>query len=72
MILLSAYNDLGLTDSLNFFIPKYIAENRYDKVKTILTYTLLAQFLSGLSIACFFFFAADFIALSYFQDIAAV
>lgn len=72
MILISAYNDLWLTDSLNFFIPKYISESRYDKVKTILTYTLIAQFLTGISIACFFFFAADFIATSYFKDIAAI
>lgn len=71
MVLLSAYNDLWLTDSLNYFVPKYIADNRYDKVKTILTYTLIAQFISGVSIACFFFFAADFISTSYFKDASA-
>jgi hypothetical protein len=32
-----------MTDSLSYFIPKFITEKRYDKVKTILTYALIAQ-----------------------------
>lgn len=70
--LVSAYNDLWLTDALNFFIPKYITEKRYDKVKSILVYTILAQLLTGISIALFFFFWADFLAENYFKnDLAA-
>jgi hypothetical protein len=41
--LLSAYNDLGMTDSLNYFIPKFITDKRYDKVKSILVYAFIAQ-----------------------------
>lgn len=69
--LVSAYNDLWLTDSLNFFVPKYITEKRYDKVKTILTYALIAQMTTGISIALFFFFWADYLANNYFDSIEA-
>jgi len=69
--LLSAYNDMGMTDSLNYFIPKFITEKRYDKVKSILMYTLIAQMTTGISIALFFFFGADFIALNYFKSAEA-
>lgn len=69
--LLSAYNDIGLTDSFNYFIPKYITEKRYDKVKTILAYAFIAQMTTGVSIALFFFFWADFIAENYFKTDAA-
>lgn len=66
--LVSAYNDLWLTDSLNFFVPKFITENRYDKVKSILTYALIAQMTTGISIALFFFFGSDFLANNYFDS----
>lgn len=65
--LVTAYNDLWLTDSLNYFIPKFITEKRYDKVKTILVYALIAQMSTGISIALFFFFWSDFIAEHYFK-----
>jgi len=66
--LVSAYNDLWLTDSLNFFVPKFITEKRYDKVKSILTYALIAQMTTGISIALFFFLWADFLANNYFDS----
>lgn len=71
IILISAYNDLWLTDSINYFVPKFITEKRYDKVKTILVYTMIAQLITGWSIWLFFFFGADFISLHYFDSIQA-
>lgn len=68
IILVSAYNDLGLTDSLNYFIPKFITEKRYDKIKSILVYTFLAQILTWVSIASVFFFGADYIWNHYFEN----
>lgn len=69
--LVSAYNDLWLTDSLNFFVPKFITEKRYDKVKSILTYAFIAQMSTGITISLFFFFGADFLANNYFDSIQA-
>jgi hypothetical protein len=45
-----------MTESLNHFLPKYITEKKYDKVKTLLIYALLAQTITGIIIAAFFFF----------------
>lgn len=65
--MLSAYNDLWMTESLHYFLPKYITDKQYDKVKSILTYALIAQISTWLTIASFFFFWADFVANNYFK-----
>jgi len=65
--LLSAFNDLGMTESLNYFIPKFISQKRYDKVKSILFYALSTQIITSLLIAAFFYLWADFIANNYFK-----
>ncbi len=69
--LLSAYNDLGMTESLKFFVPQFVTQKRYDKVKSILFYALFAQITTSLIIASFFFFWADYIANNYFKTEAA-
>jgi len=69
--LLSAFNDLGITESLNYFIPKYITKNRYDKVKSILFYAFFMQIITSLLIAAFFYLWADFIANNYFKTQSA-
>jgi len=66
--MISAYNDLGMTQSTLYFIPRYVSEKRYDKVKSILTYSLIVQVITWISIALFFFFGADFIANNYFES----
>lgn len=70
--LLSSYNDLWMTESLNHFIPKFIVEKRYDKVKSILFYALFLQIITSLIIAFWFFFWADYIANNYFKSQQAV
>ncbi len=70
--LVSAFNDFGMTESINYFLPKFIIQKRYDKVKTILTFALLTQIITGASIALFFFFWADFIANNYFKSAEAI
>ncbi len=69
--LLSAFNDFWMTESLNYFLPQFIAKKRYDKVKSILTYAFLTQTITWILIASFFFFWADFIANSYFKSAEA-
>jgi hypothetical protein len=41
--MLSAYNDLGMSESINHFVPKFVTEKRNDKIKSILLYALMAQ-----------------------------
>jgi len=69
--MLSAYNDLWMTESMKFFIPKFIEEKRYDKVKSIIFYALWMQIITSLIIAFWFYFWADFIAENYFKTEAA-
>jgi len=67
--LVSAFNDFGMTESLNHFLPDFITKKRYDKVKSILAYTIIAQMTTWIIIASFFFFWADIIANNYFKSI---
>lgn len=69
--LISAYNDLWMTESLKHFIPQFVTKKRYDKVKSILFYAFVSQIITSLFIAAFFFFWADFISNSYFKTDAA-
>jgi len=71
IILLSAYNDMWLTDSMNYFVPKFITDKRYDKVKSIITYALITQITTWIIIASFFMFWADYIAINYFKTESA-
>ncbi|MCD5380397.1 oligosaccharide flippase family protein, partial [Candidatus Gracilibacteria bacterium] len=70
--LLSSFNDLGMSESLMHFIPKYITEKKYNYVQSLLVYAFLAQTISGILIACFFYFGADFIATNYFKSDQAI
>ncbi|MBS9784208.1 oligosaccharide flippase family protein, partial [Candidatus Gracilibacteria bacterium] len=66
--LVSAFNDFGMSESIKYFLPKFTKEKRYDKVKTIIFYAFLTQMATGLVLAGFFFFGADFLAQNYFED----
>jgi hypothetical protein len=49
-MLLAVYHDLGLTESLNFFLPKYIVAGDYKRFKSVLAYALFAQLPTSLLI----------------------
>lgn len=65
--MLSAYNDLWMTQSTLYFIPRYVNQNRYNKVKSILVYSLIVKIITWILISCFFYFWAEFISNNYFQ-----
>ena len=64
--LISVYNDLGFTESLNFFLPKHIIEKEFGKAKYLLIFTLRIQALSSLLIALILFFLAPWLGTHYF------
>lgn len=70
--LISAFNDFGMTESINHFLPQFITQKRYDKVKSMLFYALLAQMVTWIIIASSMFFANNFIALHYFKSSQAI
>lgn len=65
--LISAFSDFGMRESLNYFIPKYLAEDKYDNVKSILFYAFLVQLITWFIIFFFFLFWSDFLANNYFH-----
>ncbi|MCK9272076.1 oligosaccharide flippase family protein [Candidatus Gracilibacteria bacterium] len=65
--LLTVYHDLGLTEALNFFLPKYIVENNYSKFKSALAYAILAQIPTSLFIGGLLYFTSDYLAVNYFH-----
>ncbi len=70
--LIWAYNDLGMTESLKYYLPKYVTEKNYSKAKSIIFYALFAQIFSSIIIFCIFWFWADFLAENYFKNDQAI
>jgi len=66
--LLSTYNDLWCTESLNYFLPKYIVKKDYGKAKYLIFLTLKVQLLTSLLIFSIIFIFAPFLATSYFWE----
>lgn len=66
--ILSVYNDMWMTESLKHFIPKYVTQNRYDRVKFITFFAFFIQIITSIFIAWIFFIWADYLAVNYFQD----
>ena len=66
--LISLYNDLGLTEALQYYLPKYRIEKKYNEYKTILLSTLGIQVISGFVIAGILFRWADRLAIHHFHS----
>ncbi len=68
MVLLSAFNDFWMNESLKKFVPEFITKKQYDKVISILFYSIIIQFISWIIIFLFFYFWAEFLSVNYFKD----
>lgn len=69
--LLSAFNDLGLTEALQYYLPHYIIDKEYGKAKTILVITWIVQFIGWIIIWWWLYFAAPRMAEHYFHSTQA-
>lgn len=65
--ILSSYNDLGLTESLNYFLPKYVLRNKWNEIKTILYINLVMQTISGLLLGVGVYFWEPWLSQQYFH-----
>jgi O-antigen/teichoic acid export membrane protein len=65
--IISAYNDLWLTEALQYYLPHYFIDKEYSKAKTIIVFTWLMQFISGVLISGFLYFWSNRLAIHYFQ-----
>lgn len=65
--LLAIYHDLGLTESLNYFLPKFIVEKNWTKFKTLVAYSLGAQIITSAIIGSVLFLSSTQLAEHYFH-----
>lgn len=65
--LLSSYTDFGLTESLNYFLPKYIIKSDYARCKYLLMLTLITQVVTSTIVSIGLYLSAQWIANHYFH-----
>lgn len=69
--IIATYNDLGLTEALQYYLPHYFIDKEYSKAKTIIVFTWLMQFVSWFIIATLLYCWADWLAITYFKTAEA-
>jgi len=69
--LLNVYNDLWLTESLQYFIPRYRIRKQYDYIKTSIYVSLFVQIFTALIISFILRFGAPWLADNYFHSPSA-
>lgn len=72
LFIISLYSDLGLTEALQYFLPKYRISKEYSKYKTITIITRAAQFISWVIISWILYFWAPWLAIHYFKNPNAI
>ena len=65
---LNVYNDLGLTESLQYFLPKFWIKKEYNHIKTTIYLSFLVQFWTAILIALGLWFGSDWFAANYFHN----
>lgn len=65
---LSTYNDLWLTESLRFFLPRFYLKKEYNNIKTTIWLSLWAQLLTSLLIAACLWFWNEWLSVHYFRN----
>lgn len=70
--LLATYNDLWLTEALQYFLPHYFIDKEFVKAKSMLTFAFVSQFISSIIIIAVLLWVAPWLAVHYFQTAAAL
>ena len=65
---LYTYNDLGLTESLQYFIPRFYLKKEYNNIKATVWLSLWVQIATWFLIAAWLWFWSDWLAIHYFQS----
>ena len=68
---LNVYNDLWLTESLQYFLPKFWIRKEYNHIKTAIWLSLWAQLLTSIIIIGGLRCGADWLASNYFHNESA-
>ena len=70
--ILCSYNDLWLTEALQYFIPKYRIAGEKDKIKWNICISFFMQMFSWILIFCALYFWAEWISLNHMNTLEAV
>jgi len=70
--ILTNYNDLWFTESLQYFLPKFWINKNYNKFKTSIFLALWTQTFTAILIAFWLWFGADWLWNNYFHSLFAV
>lgn len=65
---LYTYNDLWLTESLQFFLPRFYLNKEYNNIKTTVFISLWTQILTWFMIAACLWLWSDWLSVYYFQS----
>ena len=65
--LLGSYTDFWLTESLNYFLPKYIIKSDYARCKYLLGIALSTQVVTSSIVSLGLYFSAQWVATYYFH-----
>lgn len=65
---LCTYNDLWLTESLRFFLPRFYLKKEYNNIKTTIRLSLWTQLLTSLIIAACLRFWNEWLSVHYFRN----
>lgn len=65
---LYTYNDLWLTESLQYFLPRFYLRKQFNNIKTTIYISLLIQIFTWIIIASVLWFWSDWLAIHYFKS----
>ncbi len=67
MTILTTYNDLGLTEALQYYLPKFLLWKKYKEAKSLLVTTRIVQFISGVVVGVLLIVFIPFLTTHYFH-----
>lgn len=68
MTILGSYNDVGMTESLNYFLPKHIHDRDSKKITNTFSIALFTQMTTSIILAILLYFFAGFLSEHYFES----
>ncbi len=68
VVMLGAYNDFGMAESLNFFLPEHLHTKEKKKITQTFSIALVTQIISSSILTLVLFFGADFLWKYYFES----
>lgn len=69
--ILYTYNDLWLTESLQYFLPKFLIRKEYNNIKTAVRFSLTIEAITWIIISTWLWFWSNWLSIHYFHDESA-